>query len=85
MAKTATIQARIEPQLKHNVERILSALGMSTTEAISVYFKQIELSSGLPFPVEIPNAVTRKAIADGNAGKGKSFKTVEALLADLKK
>lgn len=83
MAKTAIVQARVEPELKSNVEGILGSLGMSTTDAITIYFKQIEMSEGLPFPVEIPNAKTRKAIKDGNAGKGKQFKTVSALMNDL--
>ena len=64
MAKTAMVQARIEPELKSEVEKILRTLGLNTTDAISIYFRQIKLKKGIPFPVEIPNAVTRKAIED---------------------
>ncbi|MDI1304219.1 MAG: type II toxin-antitoxin system RelB/DinJ family antitoxin, partial [bacterium] len=51
MSKTAMVQARIEPELKINVERILSTLGISTTDAISVFFKQVELNNGIPFEI----------------------------------
>jgi len=64
MAKTAMVQARIEPELKSEVEKILRTLGMNTTDAISIYFRQIKLKKGIPFRVDIPNAVTRKAIED---------------------
>ena len=37
----------------------------------------------LPFEVKAPNAATRKAIAQLEAGKGKRFPTTAALLADL--
>lgn len=69
MAKTAMVQARIEPELKSEVEKILRSLGLNTTYAISVFFKQIKLHKGIPFAVEIPNAETRKAIEDSRKGK----------------
>ena len=49
MARTATVQARIEPQLKNQVESILETLGMNTTDAINIYFKYIRLVNGIPF------------------------------------
>ena len=50
--------------MKSEVEKILRTLGLNTTDAISIYFRQIRLKKGIPFPVEIPNAVTRKAIEE---------------------
>jgi DNA-damage-inducible protein J len=37
----------------------------------------------LPFEVKVPNATTRQAMAELEAGKGKRFANVEALMADL--
>ena len=37
MSKTETIRARIEPELKHNAETVLAALGLSVTEACLLY------------------------------------------------
>lgn len=58
MARTAMINARTEVELKAEVEGILKTLGMSTTEAINIFFKQVKMRRGLPFPVEIPNDET---------------------------
>ena len=37
----------------------------------------------LPFEVKVPNATTRKAIAELEAGNGKRFRSTAALMADL--
>ena len=69
MMKTATIRARIEPELKDSAESILISLGLSTTEAITLFYKQIELHQGLPFKVELPNKETIDALNDATQGK----------------
>lgn len=67
--KSATIRARIEPELKHNVEHILGSLGVSTTDAITMFYKQIEMHQGLPFQVKIPNKETIEALNDAEKGE----------------
>jgi len=69
MAKNAYVQARVEQQLKEKAEDILSRLGLSITDAVTVYYRQIVLQRGLPFPVKIPNRITRRAMEDAAAGK----------------
>jgi DNA-damage-inducible protein J len=82
--KTTTIRARIEPGLKEEVETILSTLGLTASETIQLLYRQIKLRNGLPFPVEIPNALTAKVLRDSKAGKGvKHFATKEELYRDL--
>ena len=54
MAKTANMYARIEPDLKSQAEAILSALGISASNAITMFYKQIVLQKGLPFEVKLP-------------------------------
>jgi len=62
MGKTATVRARIEPELKETVENIFQQLGLSTSEAINLFYKQVELQQGLPFEVKIPNKITRMTL-----------------------
>ena len=69
MGKTSTIRARIEPELKGKAEHIFQQLGLSTTQAITLFYKQVELKKGLPFDVAIPNETTRKALANTDAGR----------------
>ena len=70
MARTAMINARTERELKNEVEGILKSLGLSTTEAINIFFRQVKLRRGLPFPVEIPNDKTLKVFKGSEEGKG---------------
>ena len=55
MAKTEMIRARVEPELKRQAEELFSSLGLSTTEAITLFYKQVTLHRGLPFSVRMPN------------------------------
>jgi DNA-damage-inducible protein J len=50
MAKQTVVRARVEPELKANVERVLDQLGLSTSQAITLFLKQIELRQGAAFP-----------------------------------
>ncbi len=84
-AKTETVRARIDPQLKQAVQKILDKLGISQTEAINMFYSQIELNQGLPFEVKIPNRQTKKAIEDAEKGINmKHFKNVDDLFKDLR-
>lgn len=70
MGKTATITARIEPELKRNAETVLEKLGVNTTDAVTMFLSQVVLLRGLPFEVRLPNATTRAAIIELEAGGG---------------
>lgn len=84
MNKISTVNARIEPKLKINAEKVLHKVGLTTAEAIRLFYNQILLHKGLPFKVKIPNATTVKAMQDSNAGRNlKHFDSVEALIQDL--
>ncbi len=62
--KTDRIQTRIDHELKQSVEAIFSQLGLSSGEAIRLFYSQVELKGGLPFPVQLPNAETIEAIEE---------------------
>jgi DNA-damage-inducible protein J len=69
MAKTAMITTRVDPDLKADAEKVLSKLGISTTEAINIFLSQVRLRRGLPFDVKIPNKTTLKAMKDAEEGR----------------
>ena len=52
MSKTATINMRIDPQVKEKTEILFRELGLSTTEAISIFLHQSLIQGGLPFEVK---------------------------------
>lgn len=69
MSKTSTVRARIEPELKHNAEQVFRELGLTTTQAITIFYRQVELRKGLPFDLVIPKKATIKTFDDTDAGR----------------
>ena len=69
MAKTTTVRARITPDLKEGAEHVFRELGLNPTQAITLFYKQVELRQGLPFDVLIPTESTRKTFEDTDAGR----------------
>jgi len=66
MEKNGTIQARVNKDLKKDVEDILEQLGMTSSQVINMLFSQIKLCGGLPFDVKLPqpNAETLKVFEE---------------------
>ncbi|KOR31829.1 hypothetical protein TI05_11150 [Achromatium sp. WMS3] len=83
--KTAIINARIRPELKSDVERILTQLGISTTQAITIYFEQIRLKQGIPFELKLPNEDTQAAMQDARNNYDLEDVSLEQLKAQLTK
>jgi len=84
MAKETMVRARVESKLKKGAERVLNQLGLSTSQAITLFLKQVELRRGLPFPVELPNPETLKTFRDTDQGKNlKRFENAKELFKDL--
>ncbi len=86
MHKSAVIHARIEPDIKRAAEHILARMGLSSTEAIRMFYRQITLRKGLPFSVELPNATTRATLQASRAGKDvEEFSSPDELFANWDK
>ncbi|MCI9063110.1 MAG: type II toxin-antitoxin system RelB/DinJ family antitoxin [Clostridia bacterium] len=66
MAKTDTLNIRVEPKLKKEVETTLNDLGMNIAEAVTIFFKQIVMNEGIPFEIRKPrfNKETIEAIEE---------------------
>ena len=69
MSKTAMVRARLEPELKSNAETVFYWFGLNATQAITIFYKQVELRDGLPFDVVVPNATTKRTFEASEAGR----------------
>lgn len=69
MARTSTIQARIDPEIKAKAQKILSNLNISMSEAISLYLTQVALHRRIPFDIVIPNELTAETFRKSEEGK----------------
>ena len=69
MAKSATVRAQVEPELKAAAESIFNQLGISATQAITLFYEQVQQSGGLPFEARVLNATTRRTLKNTDEGK----------------
>ena len=90
MAKTDTLNIRIEPELKREAEKTLDDLGMNVAEAVTIFLKQVVLTESIPFNIKKPkyNDETLDAIKEAlemikNPEKYKSFNNVDELMEEL--
>lgn len=86
MAKTAMVRARVEPELKRQAEELFSELGLSATEAITLFYKQVAIHRGLPFSVRIPNEKTIEAMRQAeNREDLLEYSSIEDFREDLER
>ena len=64
------VRARIDSATKERAAEALAAMGLSISDAIRLLMLRVVDERRLPFEVRAPNATTRKAIAELEAGKG---------------
>jgi len=70
MAKTAALRIQLETHLKSEVEDIFRKLGISASEAVTLFYRSVMKKKNLPFEIEdIPNAETLKVMRDTDEGK----------------
>lgn len=66
MARTSSVYARVEPEIKEQAESVLDQLGIPMSNAVSMFLRQIVLQQGIPFEMKLP---VRKPIAMGSLTK----------------
>ena len=68
MQKSATLNLRVDPEVKQSAESVLSQLGLSMSTAVDMFLRQVALTGGIPFRVALPEAprtVAVDAMTDG--------------------
>ncbi|MDX9897057.1 MAG: type II toxin-antitoxin system RelB/DinJ family antitoxin [Desulfofustis sp.] len=83
MGADAVVRARIPADMKDKAIAALDRMGLSASDLIRLTFLRVAEEGRLPFDVAIPNATTRKAMAELKSGKGKRSENADALFKDL--
>lgn len=83
MATDTVVRARIDTATKDQAAEALAAMGLSVSDAIRLLLVRVAADKEFPFPVKVPNATTRKAMAELEQGKGKRFASADELFKDL--
>ena len=83
MAENSVVRARIDARTKNEASAVLAAMGLTVSDAFRLLMVRVAREKALPFEPLTPNAKTIRAMKEARAGKLRSFKSVEALMADL--
>ncbi len=67
--KTSVIHTRIDADLKAGAEIVLKKIGLSSSEAVRMFYRHIELHQGIPFDVRIPNKLTANTLDKSDRGE----------------
>jgi DNA-damage-inducible protein J len=84
MANGTYVQVKMDPSIKKQARAVLDQLGISMSDAVGVYFRQIIRSRGIPFELKLPSDATLEAVKELESGKGATFDTADELFEDLK-
>ena len=83
---TSMLHVRIDERVKAQATEALSAMGLSTSDAVRLLFHRIVADQAFPLELKAPNATTRTALAEADAilqaGRTR-FANGEAALASL--
>lgn len=55
MANSSAVYVRMDPTLKETAEDILAQLGITSSSAVQMLYRQIILHRGLPFSLTLPD------------------------------
>lgn len=68
MSSSATLQVRIDEPTKTQAKNVFNTLGMSLSEGVCLFLRQVVMHRGIPFEVKIPNALTAKTLEESEKG-----------------
>ena len=86
MAQSAVVHARIDQATKTATEKVLHSLGMTPTEAIRLFYRQIAIRKSFPLELQVPNKLTASVLAKSDKNRDiETFETAADLYASWDK
>lgn len=83
--KTTAVRSRVEPDIKMKATAVLDECGLSLSDGIRLFLRQVIVERGLPFEVKTPNAATQAAMREARAMGKARFATAQELFSELDK
>ena len=88
MDTTMQIRVRVPARRMKKVQALFAEMGTDVTNAVNIFFAQVERSRRIPFDVaasEVPNAATRAAMREADElAKHPAYASKEEFFAALK-
>ncbi len=88
MATTTMVHVRVDEQTKAQAAETLAAMGLTVSDAVRVFLRRVAVEKAMPFPLRVPNAETRAAMAEADEiarNHYARFATADELFTDLAK
>lgn len=63
---SAIVRCRINPEVKVQAEAVLASIGMSTSDAMRLFLKQVAIRGEFPLELKAPNQKTINAFDEKN-------------------
>ena len=63
-SNSATVRCRINPEVKEQAEEVLASIGMSTSDAMRLFLKQVAIRGAFPLELRVPNQQTINAFEE---------------------
>ena len=83
--KSSDVRSSVDPELKDSATVVLAQCGLSLSDGIRLFLRQVVVQQGLPFDVKIPNALTTEAMKEARAIRQGRFNSAQELIDDLEK
>ena len=84
--RSSMLHVRMDTELKRKATAALAAMGMTASEAVRLFFHRIAVDQAFPLELKVPNAETRRAMAESEEmiGKGTArFASADEMFAEL--
>jgi DNA-damage-inducible protein J len=83
--KTTDVRSRIEPEIKNRAASVLADCGLTVSDAIRLFLRQVVVHRGLPFDVKTPNAETVAAMKEARTLRNGRYAAAQELFDALEK
>jgi DNA-damage-inducible protein J len=80
--RTST-SVRIDSDTKHIASEVLKQYGMSLSDGINLFCRQVAMTHSIPFELKVPSERMQIALEELKNRKGKKFDTLDELKKDL--
>ncbi len=85
---SSMLHVRMDTEMKRKATAALTAMGMTASEAVRLFFHRIAVDQAFPLELKVPNAQTRQAMAESeemmSAGTAR-FASADDMFAELEK
>ena len=83
MRSNTVVRARIDGQIKEEAASVLDAMGLTVSDAFRMLLTRIAKERALPFEPLVPNEETIQAMQEARAGRVRTAKSTDDLIALL--